>query len=141
MNDRPSRALAFDSVRALILAGLVLPVGALLFRVDPGRSSLYPRCPFHDLTGLHCPGCGSLRALHQLLHGRPLAALDLNPLLVLSLPILGHAALGGVGLRWRGRPLPRLEWPARGVRWLLGLILLFWLLRNLPVEPFRCLAP
>ena len=28
----------------------------------------FPKCPFKVLTGLDCPGCGSQRAIHSLLH-------------------------------------------------------------------------
>ena len=42
----------------------------------------------YQLTGLACPGCGSLRALHQLTHGHFGEALRLNPMLVMALPFL-----------------------------------------------------
>ena len=78
----------------LVAAGL-----ATLYVVDPAGSSLYPSCPFHALTGLHCPGCGTLRGIHQLLGGHPIAALDLNPLTVLSLPFLAYALLSELSAR------------------------------------------
>ena len=37
--------------------------GAMLVAVyvwEPAASGLFPPCPFHAFTGLHCPGCGSL---------------------------------------------------------------------------------
>ncbi len=37
-------------------------------------------CPFHEVTGLLCPGCGGTRSLTALLHGHPLLALHENPL-------------------------------------------------------------
>ncbi|MEW5722540.1 MAG: DUF2752 domain-containing protein, partial [Thermodesulfobacteriota bacterium] len=58
-------------VSALGAAGLA---GATwLYLVNPAVSALYPPCPFHALTGLYCPGCGTLRGLNQLLHGHLLA--------------------------------------------------------------------
>src|SRR5580693_9291812 len=45
-------------------------VGAVLLELfDPATSGIFPPCPFRYLTGWYCPGCGSLRAIHQLLHG------------------------------------------------------------------------
>lgn len=110
----------------------VLGVGAALFGFNPAEYAFYPRCFFHQVTGLHCPGCGGLRAMHQLLHGHLLAALHLNGLAVLSLPLFA-------GFIWRefvGRH--------RGIsgRWIWGFVasmVVFTLLRNLPV--FAFLAP
>ncbi|WP_266364325.1 DUF2752 domain-containing protein [Tellurirhabdus rosea] len=58
----------------------------LYYRFDPAQGGLFPPCPFRWLTGLPCPGCGSQRCVHHLLHGRLHTAFLHNPLLVLSLP-------------------------------------------------------
>lgn len=39
-------------------------------------------CPILTLTGWQCPGCGSTRALYSLLHGDPVKAFAMNPLLL-----------------------------------------------------------
>lgn len=57
---------------------------------EPGEFRLFPPCPFLWLTGFYCPGCGSLRALHQLLHGNFAAAISFNPFAVLALPFVGY---------------------------------------------------
>src|SRR4051812_3951253 len=90
-------------VAALIGLGL-----AVLFRFDPSRYPFYPRCLFHEVTGLHCPGCGATRALHQLLHGRVVEAMGLNAMLVAALPYLGYVAASELYRRGTGRSLPRL---------------------------------
>ncbi len=73
--------------RAAIVSAVV--AGAtVIFLFDPAQHDFYPRCPFHTLTGLDCPGCGSTRALHELVHGHVGAAMRLNPLAVLALPAL-----------------------------------------------------
>jgi len=57
-------------------------VGAwILYTYPPGAHSFYPRCVFHAVTGLECPGCGSTRALHHLLHGRVAEAFRYNPMI------------------------------------------------------------
>ena len=48
----------------------------------------WPRCVFHDLTGLPCVTCGMTRSAIQFLHGHFFAALKWNPLV--------FALLGGV---------------------------------------------
>lgn len=47
-----------------------------------------PRCWFHYFTGLDCPGCGSQRMVHALLHGDLAAAWHANALLLLISPVL-----------------------------------------------------
>lgn len=60
---------------------------SLLIYFDPA-DYFFPRCPFLTLTGYRCPGCGSQRALHQLLHLNIKGAFQYNPFLVLILPYL-----------------------------------------------------
>ena len=50
-------------------AGVILAAGVLVYLVDPAGSRAFPPCPSPWLTGFHCPGCGTLRSLHRLLHG------------------------------------------------------------------------
>ena len=65
-----------------------------LFNPANGR---FPVCPFHALTGWLCPGCGSQRALHDLMHGNFGEAFRHNALLVVSIPLLAvHAAWGRI---------------------------------------------
>jgi len=98
-------------------------------------------CPFNALAGLHCPGCGTLRAAHQLLHLHLASALGLNPLMVLSTPFLGYALLSRVMIGIRGKPLPKVFVPPAWIWALLGIIIAFWILRNIPAYPFSLLAP
>ena len=128
-----------------ILASLVAAAGAIaLFAVNPSSSRLFPPCPFHAATGLYCPGCGSTRAAHHLLHGRFATAFDFNALMVVSLPFLACAgALGALRLAGRTprRPPVSQRLPAWAVWALLAAVLLFGILRNLPYKPVRWMAP
>ncbi len=68
----------------LILAGL-----AVLYACPPGGGyGFYPPCLIKTCTGLSCPGCGSTRALHALLHLRFSQAFSLNPLFTCAAPFL-----------------------------------------------------
>lgn len=116
--------------------------GVILLRTfDPATSQLFPPCPVHYLTGLYCPGCGSLRALHQLLHGNLQAAWAMNPLSVILFPFLAYGlaceAVHYVG----GKRLPEFTLSAVWIRALCAAILLFGIARNLPLHPFNLLAP
>jgi Protein of unknown function (DUF2752) len=124
---------------ALFLGGLAL--AALLHVADPTAAS-FPVCPFYAITGLYCPGCGTLRCLHALLHADLRSALGFNAVTVVLTPMLVVAwlsvGIAGIG----GRQPPRL-WSAP--RWTGGAIavgvVLFWILRNVPLAPFSWLAP
>jgi len=107
---------------------------AFLYAVDPERSHLYPPCPLFFLSGLQCPGCGTARALHQLLHGHLAAAWRFNALVVALLPTAAYALLAR-GLTAAGSrlslPVPR----TAGWAWLLlGAALVFGVFRNLPLS-------
>jgi uncharacterized protein DUF2752 len=116
-----------------MLAGLAGT--AWIYTIDPSGSPWYPRCGLHWLTGLHCPGCGCLRAAHALLHGRWADALAFHPLFVCGVPM---AAIAWAWNRFRRQPLaPRPAW----AWWLVVLLLAFAIVRNVPVFPFNLLAP
>jgi hypothetical protein len=129
--------------RVILLAGLT--AAALAFAVlrafNPATSSLFPPCPFHALSGLYCPGCGSLRALHQLLNGHGRAAFAMNPLAVALFPFLLYGLVSQVSLQLRGRYLPRFFIPGAWIWGLGAIIIAFGILRNIPLAPFNLLAP
>lgn len=125
------RTFGYRYILAALAAGAALVV---LYFFAPTEHPFYPRCVFHSLTGLACPGCGSLRAVHNLLHGEFAAAFRLNPLMMILLP----AAAGA----W----LARREAAFTALRpvWIwvvLSVILLFSVLRNLPMAPFSYFKP
>jgi hypothetical protein len=113
----------------------------LLEFFDPATSRIFPPCPVHYLTGWYCPGCGSLRAIHQLLHGNLRAAWAMNPLTVVLLPFLSYGLLSSVLFELRGRGLPQPFLRAVWIRALCVVIVLFGIVRNLPLHPFDWLAP
>jgi hypothetical protein len=135
MNSVPAvKATAVTA--ALICGGAAVLV---LFFCDPDRVPIYPVCPFHAITGLACPGCGSLRALHALLHGHLLAALHFNVLLVMSLPLVSGFGFRLARNQFRGGP-PVAICPV----WLwvyLVAVIAFGILRNLPFPVFASFAP
>lgn len=125
---------------AAMLAAFAVTLGML--RVfDPATSGIFPPCPLRYLTGWYCPGCGSLRAIHQLLHANVRAAWAMNPLTVILLPFLmyGLASFALFEIRGEGLPQPFLR--GAWIRALCAAIILFGIARNLPLYPFDLLAP
>lgn len=126
----------------IVVAAPVLMAGAaVLYSFNPSTSRLFPPCPFLAVTGLYCPGCGSTRAMHQLLHGHVATAFDFNPLVVVSLPLVG-LALAWQALRpRRGAPAASARLPGWWVWVLLAVVVAFGIARNLPWKPLRWMAP
>jgi len=132
-----ARRTGSPRTRSLVL-GVLLTMGALAAHlVNPYRDHWLPSCPFHALTGLWCPACGSTRAACALAHGHPFAALKHNVALfaVLALVLWAWA---GYAVRAFAPDSARWVWlgvPVRLLRrpwWIVGLVAVFWILRNIP---------
>ena len=124
-----------------LLAGLGgVALLAYLFLFRPGAAGFYPQCGFYLLTGLHCPGCGTLRCIHHLVHGELGAAVRCNLLAVAFIPAF---LASWTCDRVLGRPLFTMQFfgSPRFLIWLPALLLGYMLLRNLPWVPFNLLAP
>lgn len=105
----------------------------ILYHFNPAHFGFYPRCTFYQTTGLLCPGCGSLRAIHQLLHGQINDAFRLNAMLVLALPLLAFVAGRALYRKMRNQSAGFIVPPA--ALWA-GLVVLvaFGILRNVPLH-------
>lgn len=66
---------------------IAITVMIIYFICDPVKCH-FPRCPFLQLTGLKCPGCGSQRTLHSLLHFDFIQSIRYNAFLVISIPVI-----------------------------------------------------
>ena len=127
---------------AWLLAAIFVAAFVVMLRVfDPATSGVFPPCPVHYLTGWYCPGCGSLRALHQLLMGNVREAWAMNPLTLIFLPFLSYGFASRALAEIRGQGLPQMFLPAVWIRALCAAIILFGIVRNLPLHPFDLLAP
>ena len=89
-------------VLAVLLVLLVM-IAALCvnYFCDPSTSRIALICPFKEVTGWDCPGCGGQRALHALLHGDFERAFRFNPFLIIGFPMIVLAFLTeGFHTRW-----------------------------------------
>lgn len=113
-----------------IVAVALVVMAVVYFAFDPTSTRFFPKCPFLMLTGFKCPGCGSQRAIHALLHADVLAALRYNAALVVSLPLI---ALLLANRLWRTR-YPRFYAALNSTAVTLTtaiVVVLWWLLRNI----------
>lgn len=113
----------------IFVVAILLFVGIVIyFSLDPGTHH-FPRCPFLSVTGLKCPGCGSQRAIHALLHGDLALAMTFNAFLVLAIPLVVLLLLG---LLLQNR-YPRLNEHLNSLPSIIGvgsLIVAWWIARN-----------
>jgi hypothetical protein len=135
--------ISFKAVRPATLAVsalIIAIVGLVLFCFDPRQYHFYPICFFHKATGLLCPGCGGLRALHQLLHGHLATAFRFNPVLMVSLPLLVWMGARH-GLKKVRNSSATFDMSPVWLWLILAAGLVVSVLRNLPGTPFSLLRP
>lgn len=71
-----------------ILAIAAAALLAVYFAADPSEQRWMPVCVLRQTTGVSCPGCGTQRAVHALLHGDIAAAWGFNALFVVMIPVV-----------------------------------------------------
>ena len=115
---------------ALLVLGVTACV--VLLVVPPGspHAKWLPKCMFHQMTGLYCPGCGATRALSAMLHCDVKASLHNNALLFPLLALIVFLIV---------KPQTSLKRPFAVT--IVAVVLGFTILRNIPVAPFTYLAP
>lgn len=92
----------------------------------------FPPCTFYQTTGWYCPGCGSQRAFHALLHGNFLMAFQYNLLLPLGLLAGAYYAMLQVARKCWNKPFYNYLQHRYFMWFLVAFILLYWILRNVP---------
>jgi hypothetical protein len=129
--------------RALAAAGVgVMSVGAAaVWYFEPAKSGLFPACALFTMTGFACPGCGLTRGFHALFHGDIAGALGYNALIPLFVAIFGFFFLSMFWLAIRGKGFPKWSVSLPVLYGMLGVLLVFGVVRNLPYYPFTLLFP
>ena len=100
------------------------------------------RCPSNLILGINCPGCGSQRAFHHLLHLEIKEAFRYNALFVLAFPFviywLGIKIYNFIFDTKKTTRIPtnKFVWIGLSV-----LVLLFGIMRNVSFYPFTLLIP
>ena len=131
---------AIIALLGIVFIGVVL----VLYFYNPSTSSFYPLCLFNSLTGLHCAGCGGLRAAHALLHGNVAESFAYNPLLIMVAPSFLVVELAIKCHRifpfFASKPMMY-----NRIRCFAPVVVItvigYTILRNLPIPPFCHLAP
>ena len=122
----------------IVGAGLL----SFYFIFDPTvHTELFPKCPLHATTGIYCPGCGSQRAVHSLLHGDIAGVMGHNLLFLPALVLLAHHYFMRFKEVRDGKQRKLLLYHPRAPWVILAVVVAFWVLRNIAMYPFDLLAP
>ncbi len=99
---------------------------------NPENIRFFPKCPFKTITGLNCPGCGSQRAFHELLHFNFGKAFQHNAVLVISIPyILSAIVLNFTKAKNHFPKTRKFLFGQKAILIVLAIIILFFFLRNI----------
>ena len=126
-----------------LIVGIGVPVGMAFVALFFYFIKSSPPCIFYQLTGLHCPGCGSGRMLLALMNFEFYKAFRYQPLLFISLPVIAYYLLKVYIKFVFGKDvLPFFEIKSKLVAISIPTVIIaYWILRNIPIFPFNLLAP
>jgi hypothetical protein len=120
--------------RYLLILGILFLLCVLIFYyfVNPLSTNFIIKCPFKTITGLDCPGCGSQRAVHELLHGNFRKAFEENALFIIALP---YAFVGVLfewfSLKYKYPKTRKILFGKTAIYIISVIIILFFIIRNL----------
>lgn len=113
---------------------------AVIWVADPTTpGGFLPECPTKALLGIDCPGCGTLRMIYSLLHFDFLAAVRFNALAVVALAFLFVAYGVWTYGRVVGRNISGWQHQRGAAAVTMVLVTVWFVVRNLPFEPFTAL--
>lgn len=99
-------------------------------------------CPTNKIFGFFCPGCGSQRMIHHLLHFEFYEAFRYNPLLFVLFPFIAYCIFILIANSFFGKSYRMMLLYKNWFVWgFFGLLLVYTIMRNLPIHPFTLLAP
>lgn len=123
----------------MLLLGIALAF--LYFYVNPSKVDFLPKCPLYLTTGVYCPGCGSQRATHHLLNFNFWGVVQQNVLYIFGLAIIVyHLIIEGLNLIFKKNIYNYIYHPKTPII-ILIFVIIFWIARNIPYQPFNWLAP
>lgn len=117
-------------IAVTVAAVLVAVLICVYYYIHDPSAGGAPRCMFRLFTGWDCPGCGSQRAIHSLLHGQIGRAWQFNPFIFFAVPVGAFYLFIEL---WRDR-YTRLYNAANRPAVLIFIVvavMLWWILRNI----------
>lgn len=115
---------------AITALSLLVAFAAIYYLFDPANAVWMPKCLWRLATGTDCPGCGSQRMAHALMHGDFAAAWRANAFALCMIPVIVFL----IFLEFGRRRFPRLYKAAHcpaAIYFIAFSILAWWILRNI----------
>lgn len=131
----------FKNIFKFLVVAVFLGMLSLYFFWDPSHVAIFPKCPFHELTGIYCPGCGSQRAVHDIINGEVIDGFRHNYLIIMVIMILGYQGYVLFSQHILKKTVENLLHKSKITNTILVLVIMFWILRNINIFPFTELAP
>lgn len=82
------RSIGNRKLVVLVIGILTVALAAAYYLFDPAKVRWMPRCIWRVTTGTDCPGCGSQRMAHALLHGDLSGAWHANAYALCMIPVI-----------------------------------------------------
>jgi len=126
----------------ILLAGLIFVglAAAVYFTADWPPGFYWGTSLFRHLD-IFCPACGGSRSIYNLVRGDFAAAWRYNQVFILSLPLIFWGGLTVLRSVLRGYPITGKYLPPALIWGFLALVLIFGILRNIPLEIFDYIRP
>lgn len=132
-----------STTERLLAAAGIIGIATSAFIVgyfNPTTAGFFPQCPFHAVTGLNCPGCGLTRGFNSLFQGDILSAVHFNALLPIMALVFAYFTLSLFFTVIRGRGLSWSFFTPKMMYFIVALVFIYAIVRNLPFYPFSLLA-
>lgn len=139
----PDKSEKMSVGERLLLGGiLVMGLGAMVyFTADWGPGFYWGDYSLLNHLDFYCPACGGSRAIYHLARGHFALAWQYNQLFILSLPLIFWGGLSLVRAVVTGYPITG-KYLHPGMVWgYLALVILYGVVRNIPLEIFDYLRP
>lgn len=135
-NQNQSGALSFIMMKKhltlAVFALIFIGLGVVFYSFNPQNSIYFLKCPIYYFTGYLCPGCGSQRAIHELLHLNIKKAFEYNALFVTVTPyVILAIVLNTKPLRNYFPKTRKLFFNPQAILVLLGIAVVFSVYRNI----------
>lgn len=115
---------------AILLIMLLVLLAITYYFFDPVEAIWMPKCIWKVATGTDCPGCGSQRMLHSLMHGDFIGAWHANAYAICMIPVMGFLLWLELFRERFPRMYDRIHSPWM-IRIIVASVFLWWILRNL----------
>ena len=134
----PNKVRRSETLFYTILAVSAITALVVLLSVEPSKNPYLPKCLLHLSTGLHCTGCGATRCLHALFSGKIVEAFRYH--LLMPIALLLFCVYRILKFRYKNGTAERRYWGVC-IGFAIVIIMLFTILRNVPLECFVWLRP